>query len=317
MIVNKYLGTILRIKNPQHKNWNTKIMQWNKLKTFYYVAKMGSFTKAADYLHTSQSSISKHMSDLEHGLKTELFHRLPRGLYLTEAGEVLQKTVSKAFTDLETVGTLIREQGTEPQGKLRVATTTLFAWVWIMDYIPQFSKQYPKIQLTITGCDTIPDLIAQEADVAICPYIPNQPDLVQEYLRTWQLKLYASQDYLDRFGTPKTPEDLDNHQLLAFGDHARQPFPTINWLLSLGTKGGHQRKPYLQINSTQALIQAAEAGMGISTFSPEPVKRQKADLINILPDEKGPTVDAYYIYPQQLKHSKRVIALGEFIKSVI
>ena len=108
-----------------------------------------------------------------------------------------------------------------------------------------------------------------------------------------------------------------NHSLIAFGTHSTQPFATINWFLQLGMKVGHYRKPYLQINSTQAIFRAIKTGLGIGTLTQEHVEREGAQLHRILPKFKGPIVESYYAYPKQLIHSKRVQAFGDFIKEVM
>ena len=101
--------------------------------------------------------------------------------------------------------------------------------------LPEFLKNFPKIQLSIYGSDIIPDLHSDEADAAICPFINSDDSLLQTHLMKFHLKLYASKEYLEKFGVPKTPSDLDNHCLLAYGDHKTlHPFGEANWHLKLG-----------------------------------------------------------------------------------
>jgi len=173
------------------------------------------------------------------------------------------------------------------------------------------------MKLTILGNDQELDLAIRQADVAIRPAMLHQPDLVQQYLMTWHLKLYASKSYLEQFGVPEKIEDLNDHQLLTFAEDTTSPYGNINWLLRLGAQLNQQRTPYLSINSTQGLQQAAEAGLGIAAISIEYPGLKNSKLIQVLPQVEGPEIDIYYVYPGQLKHSKRVTVLGDYLADVL
>src|SRR5262249_39585457 len=150
------------------------------------------------------------------------------------------------------------------------------------------------------------DLSLNKSDVAIRPYIPHQPEYIQRYLTTFNLRIYASPEYLKKFGEPKTPEDLDHHRLLVFGSDTAHPYGNINWLLHLGTRNDEPRVPYLRINLGPGLQQMAEAGLGIVALSQEYPAIHTSNLVNILPDIQGPSVDIYYVYPKSLSHFRRV-----------
>jgi len=291
-------------------------MDLDKLKIFYATAQAGSFTKAAARLNLSQSSISRHIGHLEDNLKTALFYRHPRGLYLTKEGEVLLSSAKTIFKEIEFAKNLIAERSEEPKGTIKVAMCAGWAATLLVPYVGEFTAKYPKISLNIFGSDTNPDLALNEADVAIYPSMPDQSNLIQEYLMSFHLRLYASQEYLDKFGTPKTPADLDHHRLIAYGDHSHA-FSNLSWHLSLGTSLGRFRKPYMQINSSILHYRLAEAGIGIVTLAKERSVPKVSSLVEVLPDYPGPTLEVYYIYPEHLKNSKRVQVLQSFLKEII
>ena len=99
-------------------------MDWDKLRTFYSVAKAGSFTHASDRpspassIAQRQSAISRQISGLEESLGFSLFHRHPRGLILTEQGETLFGTVSDVFVKLERTESILRDSRTAASGTL-------------------------------------------------------------------------------------------------------------------------------------------------------------------------------------------------------
>ena len=290
-------------------------IDWDKYKLFYYVAKAGSFTAAAETLNISQSAISRSIQLLEHGLKIRLFERLSRGLALTKQGESLLDATENAFEAFARAEMLMLEEEEEPQGTLKVATTMAIATVWLMPHIRDFLRSYPKIRLSVIGNDEELDLKTRQADVSIRPFIENHPELIQDQICVFHLKLYASKEYLEEYGTPQKLSELDNHKLIVFGYDAKNPYNDINWPLKLGMPRGTLREPYLCINSSAGMRQAAEDGHGIIALAGEFPGLEKSGLIEVFPEEDKPSIPIYYVYPEHLKDSKRVNALGNYLKN--
>lgn len=292
-------------------------IDWNKFKLFYYVAKAGSFTAAAETLHTSQSALSRSIQSIEYQLKVKLFERVARGLVLTKRGESLLRAAEKAFEEFSRAEMLMREEEEEPQGTLKIATTMAIATVWIIPHLRDFLKKYPKVQLSIIGNDEELDLKTRQADVSIRPFIENHPELIQEPICTFHIKLYASKKYLAEYGIPQTLQDLDHHRFVVFGYDAKNPYNDINWPLKLGMPKGMLREPFLCVNSSAGMRQAAEDDHGIIAIAAEYPDLEKSGLIEILPEEVKPSIPIYYVYPEHLKDSKRVIILGEYLKKIL
>ena len=291
-------------------------MNWEKIKTFYHVAKAGSFTRAAAYLNLSQSAISRSVIGLEDRMGTQLFYRRARGLTLTKQGEILFEAAQKMFADVAQAETLISEEETEPQGLLKV-TAPISISTWLIDYAPGFLKRYPKVQLSIIASDDKPNLALGQSDVAIYPSKVNRTGLVERFLIKSHLKLYASADYLKQYGTPKKAEDLDNHKLIAFSSYVSNPYEVdTNWHLRIGKKADKSREPYMQFNMGLGLVRAAQENLGIISISPENPGLKSANLEMVLPDLEGPTIDMHYVYPEQFEKSKRVQVFGDYLAEV-
>lgn len=290
-------------------------MDWEKLKTFYYVAKAGSFSKAAETLFISQSALSRQISLLEDAFKVKLFVRHGRGIHLTEEGAMVYESVAKMFSEIESTHTKITESIHEPVGEIKIATTNALASPWLPQYIPGYMERYPKVKLSIIGEDKELDLHTREADVAIRPFAEHGTDLVQDPLISFHLGLYASKKYLKNYGTPKSPSDLDNHRLLIYGDYRNFPYDKFNWILKVDRKEG-VRDYALCMNSSQGLALLAEAHMGIAPLSSEYTLKNK-NLVRVLPELNGPVVKIYYVYPKNLKNIKRIQSLGDYLKEAI
>ncbi len=298
-------------------NKGAMTLDWDKLRVFYYVAKAKSFNRAAQDLNISQSALSRSIQLLEHLLKTQLFNRLSTGLVLTKEGDILFEKVKDMFSSLEDAKSLIQEEMSEPCGSLKVATTVALASLWLVEIVPDFLDTYPDIELDIIGHDEKLDVKAREADVSIRPFIADQPDLIQDYLFSCFLQLYASPEYLKKHGSPRTASDLDKHRIITFGESTIRPYSDIDWPLRVGIKQPDIRKPYISINSSQGACRLAERGLGIVALSKELPGIEKMNLITILPEIKGPIIDLYYVYPSALKNSKRVQVFGKYLMDFI
>jgi DNA-binding transcriptional LysR family regulator len=289
-------------------------MDWDKLRVFHAVAEAGSFTHAGDTLNLSQSAVSRQISALEEALQVPLFHRHARGLILTEQGESLNRTVREVFAKLAMTEALLTESREKPAGRLKVTTTVGFGSAWLAPKIHDFLDLYPDVTMNLVLDDNDLDLAMREADVAIRMHPPKQPDLVQRHLMGIAWHLAASPGYLEQYGTPATVEDLDVHRLILFGTY-HPPVPDVNWLAALGRPVGQPRQALLEVNNMNAMLGAVRSGLGIAAL-PDYMGPEATDgLVRVLPDIKAPTVDVFFVYPEELRSSKRVAVFRDFLLS--
>ena len=286
-------------------------MDWDKLRVFHAVAEAGSFTHAGDTLNLSQSAVSRQISALEEALQVPLFHRHARGLILTEQGEALNRTVREVFAKLAMTEALLTESKEKPAGRLKVTTTVGFGSSWLAPRLQGFLESYPDITMSLLLDDNDLDLAMREADVAIRMHPPKQPDLVQRHLLAIHWIVCASPEYLKKHGVPQRPEDLDAHKLILFGDY-HPPVQDINWLADAGRRPNNPRRALLEVNSTQAMVLAIRSGLGIGAL-PDYLIAENQDLVVLLPELKAPKVDVYFVYPEELRNSKRVAVFRDFL----
>lgn len=287
-------------------------MDWDKLRVFHAVAEAGSFTHAGEALNLSQSAVSRQISALEESLSVPLFHRHARGLILTEQGELLYRTAREVFAKLSMAEGLITESKDRPKGPLKITTTVAFGSTWLTPRIREFLDLYPEIEVSLVVDDTELDLSMREADVAIRMSPPRQPDLIQRHLVSIKVHVYAAPDYIRKFGMPQQPEDLDKHRIIVYGQDARPPRQETNWLLEAGADPGHERKPIFTVNNIYAILRAVRSGLGIAAFS-DFVAVEQSDLVRVLPELTGPPVEAYFVYPEELRNSKRIAVFRDFL----
>jgi DNA-binding transcriptional LysR family regulator len=287
-------------------------MDWDKLRVFYAVAEAGSFTHAGETLSLSQSAVSRQVSALEESLQVPLFHRHARGLMKTEQGEILYQTAREILAKLNMAEARIVETREHPKGPLTITATIAFGSVWLAPRLKEFLDDHPDIEVSLVLTDNELDLSMREADVGIRMTAPTQSDLIQRRLMTMRYHVFASPIYLQAHGMPRSVDDLDDHRLIVFGENARAPLPNLNWLLDIGRAHGDVRKAFLKVNSTYGVFRAVQSGIGIGAL-PHYLNEETGNLVQILPEVRGPDVDIYFVYPEELRHSNRIGLFRDFI----
>jgi len=289
-------------------------MDWDKLKVFHAAAEAGSFTHAGEQLGLSQSAVSRQVSALEQELSVALFHRHARGLILTEQGELLYRTAHEVFMKLEAARAKLTDSRERPHGDLKVTTTVGIGVHWLTPRLGEFVDLFPDIRIHLITTDEELDLAMREADVAIRLRQPTQPDLIQRKLFSVRFHAYASPEYLKRFGTPRTIEDLDAHRVLLLGGTIPAYLQPTRWLVEVGRDSKGPRVAHLSINNVLGILRACQRGLGIAML-PDYLVEENGGLVQLFAESEAITLDAFFVYPEELKSVARVQAFRDFLVS--
>lgn len=288
-------------------------MDWDKLKTFHAAAQTGSLTKAAEMLGLSQSAVSRQIAALEDDLGISLFHRHARGLIRTEPGNLLFEAAKEIAAKAAIAQARVQDARDEPSGELKVTAPTALGAIWLAPRLAGFHVQYPQIRIRLMLNDYELDLAGLEAEVGIRPWPSTQNDLVQRKLLSVRQHLYASHDYVERRGVPATEKALDDHDIVHYGPPRLAPIPGLDWAAKVGREPGQAPRPaVIEVNTIYGVMKAVEAGMGIGAL-PDYVARENPRLVRILPDLDGPAFEVYFVYPSELRGSRRIIAFRDFL----
>ena len=214
------------------------------------------------------------------------------------------------FSKLSMVEAQITESRVRPEGLLKVTTTVAFGSVWLTPRMTGFMEKYPGVRMSFLLDDEEVDLSMRVADVAIRFNQPRQPDLIQRQLVRLHYNIYASEAYLKKYGVPKEPADLNQHKLIVYGESVKTPVEGMNWLLSIDTSV--PRVPVFTINNIYGIYRAVSAGFGIAAL-PNYFSSASSDLVHILPELRGPHFNCYFVYPEELRNSKRVSVFRDFL----
>ena len=287
------------------------MMDWGKLRSFHAAAEAGSLTSAGDRLGISQSAVSRQIAALEEALGVSLFQRHARGLVLTDSGHTLFRSTMEMAQAAASANTALRDQQETPQGELIVSAPVAFGSTWLVPRLGNFVRKHPDLHLDLRLEDREYDLLKLEAECAIRLWAADKADLIQRKLGTVATNLYASPEYLKAFGMPRTPQDLDNHRIIAYGDES-SPLQEMSFACRVGRDDAPPRPATLKVNNVFAMLRAVDAGLGIADV-PEYMASTMPRLVKVLPENVGPIFDLYFIYPSDLRRSKRVAAFRDFV----
>ncbi|MBI1188480.1 MAG: LysR family transcriptional regulator [Alphaproteobacteria bacterium] len=287
-------------------------MDWDKLKTFHHAAETGSLTAAAEKLGVSQSAVSRQIQALEHSMGVPLFQRHARGLLLTGPGMALREHTREMASAAKIAESALKDAREKVMGDLKVTAPVAFGATWLAPRLVHFAETFPETRLQLLLDDRELDLLKLEAECAVRLWAATHADLIQRKILEVNVALYASRDYVTKRGAPKSPEDLDEHRIIAYKMNASTAMRELDWATRAGREDARPRTPALEIDNVYGMLRAVESGFGIASL-PEYMARECHDLVKILPDLEGPNFEVYFIYPSDLKRSKRIAAFRQFL----
>ncbi|ESX02536.1 LysR family transcriptional regulator [Mesorhizobium sp. LSJC268A00] len=187
-----------------------------EIEVFVRVVEAGSFSAAARALRMTPSAVSKLIARLEARLGARLVSRSTRKLQMTPEGTAFYDSGVRILADMAAAE---REAavGAAPRGRLRVNSYVPFGVHRLIPLLPRFLERYPEISVDLVLTDSVIDLMAERADVAIRAGPLGESRLVARKLGQSRMAVVAAPSYLVMHGTPLTPADLDRHNRMAFG----------------------------------------------------------------------------------------------------
>jgi len=186
------------------------------VRAFIRASELQSFSKTAQQMEIKTSTVSRYITDLEADLGIALFNRSTRGLVLTEGGRVFREHALVALAALDEARQATSSLNASPQGLLRVTMPTSFGRRHVIKHLPAFMERYPHIDIDAVVTDEVVNIVEAGVDLAIRIGVLPDSQLMARQLATHRRVVCASPDYIGRFGTPATPDDLSSHAALRF-----------------------------------------------------------------------------------------------------
>lgn len=269
--------------------------KFEQIETFLNVVHENSFAGAARKQGISTAAISRQISRLEADLGVQLLERTTRKIGLTEIGSEYYKHCQRALAELNEGQALISGSQLEPSGILNITSNRHFANEYLIPYLSEFMTLYPKITLNLELAERFPDFSEENIDILFGVSLEGPPDLVRKRITSTRYVLCASPDYLKKFGTPTSPDELSEHRYIT---HAmRKPDNVIQFRNNKKIF----LKPIIFLNDGQTMLECSIRGIGIVMLHDYVVRDaiNKGLLIELLNEYQEPERPVYLYYQQQ------------------
>lgn len=285
------------------------------LRAFVQVIESGGFAAAARQLGMSRSQVNKLVINLEDELGVQLLHRTTRRVTPSDSGLAFYQRCIDILADLAEAERDVTQRQSEPKGTLRLNAPMSFGTLHLAVAVADFLAEYPDLHIELTLNDRFIDPIEEGFDVTLrISQPPATASLIARELTTARLAICAAPAYLERRGTPHSPQDLSQHSCLHYGH-----LPSNNVWTLMGESGEHSItvNGTLCSNNGEVLRAAALKGLGIAllpTFIVGP-DLQRGLLTPVLPNYSAFPLKLYVIYPVNRHLSTKIRLLTDFLQA--
>ena len=282
-----------------------------RMEIFVSVVEAGQFTRAAQRLSLSKSTVSQAVSDLETYLGLQLFQRDSRSLQLSESGETYYAECVRVLADISALEDHIRGKNLGMSGVIRLTAPTLYGSIILEPLIVKFMKMYPEVSFDLRILERSLDLVAEGVDIAFRLGKTKDSTLLTRKIGSMAMILCATPEYLDTHGTPQSLSDLEAHNCLIFSPIPGWHFQRNGTGFMLPVKGS------VQTSCGNSLLGFVRAGVGLGYF-PKFIFQEDLDkgtLIPLLEDDAKASFDVNLIRPANKHQPTRITKFTDFMIS--
>src|SRR5262245_7608664 len=283
------------------------------LSVFKTIVDKGGFARAAQALDMSSAQVTRSVQDLEALLGVQLLQRTTRRVSLTGIGQDVLDRASGLLESYEELASLSRSSATEPTGLVRVVAPTWYGHHFLAPAMAQFRARFPKVSIDLRLSNEAPDLVADEADLALCRQEDLRPSFVARRLAEAEVGLFASPGYLARKGMPRHPGELLEHDCLSCTE--LQNGTSWGFSDADGERYELSVKGSLCVNQAEMLVNLAAHGAGVvmlPTFMADKAVEQ-GQLVRLLPDWQSAPLTLHLVYGSRRNQAMAVRKLIEHL----
>jgi len=292
------------------------VMQYiESLRVFTRVVELGSITSGGRDLRLTPAVASKRIKELEKHLGVRLFNRTTRSLTSTEVGQLFYDEARKILDTVDDADAAVASFSAAPRGVIRVTAPLGVGRRVIAPLVPKFVEAFPEVQVQMRLSDRAVDILGERMDVAFFVGLPKDSNLKLRKIEHCRRVLCAAPSYLERHGTPRTPDDLLS------GDHncllLRYPrSPEYFWLLE--TSDGLRKLDVAgkyDADDSDVLTEWTLAGHGIANKPRFDVAHHLAAgrLVEVLPDTPPPPSLFGCLYPHRKLQDPKIRKFVDFM----
>ncbi|WP_422775946.1 LysR substrate-binding domain-containing protein [Pseudomonas mediterranea] len=290
--------------------------RFDAMQAFVRVVEAGSFTKAAETLHMSKTTVTQLVQQLEARLRVKLLNRTTRKVNVTAQGAVYYQRVLRLLADMDDAETSLSDAQALPRGRLRVDVPSPLAALILMPALPAFHERYPDIQIDMGVSDRIVDIIDENVDCVVRGGELTDQSLIARRIGDLELGVFAAPSYLARVGTPAHPRDLEDslHRIVGFlwaRTGKAVPYAMHNANEHLHINGRYA----LAVDDGNAYLAAGLAGLGV-LWLPRYMSRPheaNGELVPLFETWRIDPMPLYLAYPPNRHISARLRVFIEWM----
>jgi DNA-binding transcriptional LysR family regulator len=290
---------------------NGSMIDWNDIRYFLAVARSGTTAAAARSLSVNQSTVVRRLAVLEQGLGLRLFSKKRDGYRLTCQGEALLQQAVAVEASVQTFTRRAAALDDALSGSLRVTTAEGMAFGLVPQLLDEFHRRHPGIQVNLLIEDNYNDLSDGSAEVALRAGPPGEGELVGRKLTEASWAVYGSRSYVERRGSPATPNDLSAHRLVGFEGPLERIRPA-RWLQEVAPHGEISYRS----NSILGLLFAAQSSYGLALL-PCQIGDSESDLVRVLDPLPELTFDFWILTHPDLHKNPKIRTFFDFMAEEI
>lgn len=281
-------------------DWRSVTFDWNRARAFLVTAEEGSLSAAARAMGLTQPTLGRQVAALEKELGIVLFERVGRRLVLTPGGLELADHVRTMGEAASRFKLIAAGQSQSIKGPVCISASEVVAAFLLPPIIAGLRRETPGIRIEIVASNAPSNLLRHEADIAIRSFRPTQPDLIAKKLPDMPIRLYATKCYLERIGTPESPEDLAKADFIGFDE-------TNRLIAFFNVHGLSLTSANFPVLSMSQLVQweMVKAGAGIAGM-PQRIGDAESSVMRVLPSMKPMFVPMWLVSHRGLNTSRRV-----------
>ncbi|MEP2947451.1 MAG: LysR family transcriptional regulator [Lentilitoribacter sp.] len=290
-------------------DWKSVKFDWNRARAFLVTAEEGSLSAAAKALGMAQPTLGRQVDALEEELGVILFERLGRGLTLTPSGHELLSHVRGMGEAASQMSLAATGRSEALEGSICITATEVTAIYDLAPIIAKLRKIHPGVEVEVAASDDSKDLRRREADIAMRNYRPKENDLVARKIGDEVAMLYASAEYIEKYGVPTKLRDLRNHKFVGFDGSDEM----VKQLSSIGLEISDEN---ITVRAGNHLVhwELTKAGVGIGIM-PERVGDLEPKVRSLMPSFRKMAYPVWLVAHRELHTSRRVRTVFDFIAS--
>lgn len=287
------------------------------IKVFTRVSEMQSFTKAADSLGLPKASVSTIIQQLETQLGTRLFNRTTRKVQLTPDGVTFYERSKDLLSDIDEIESMFKQGSQKISGRIRVDMPTGFAKHHLIPRLPEFTSQYPGIEIELSCTDRFVDVIREGFDCVIRAGRLNDSSLMARKLGEYPIINCASRSYIQKYGEPKSLLDLTKHYLVHYSSNLTPNADGFEYYDG-STYQTISMPNRITVNNADAYIATCLAGFGIIQSPRVGLQPhlENGSMVEILKNVTSEPMSVWIVYPHRRNLAKRVQLFMDWVETI-